>query len=150
MNNNPNYKKNLRPFKRHERPYTEQEFKQLYYSGMTITEISEKFGIGRKKVQNDMKTFSVKARPNHARQQAGDKNNNWKGDEAGYDAMHLRKTKLHGQPKKCEQCGTSDERKRYQWASLTGKYQDPNDYKRMCQSCHAKYDNIINNITKGK
>jgi len=37
-------------------------------------------------------------------------------------------------------------KKRYQWASLTGDYADINDYKRMCQSCHAKYDKIYKNF----
>ena len=36
--------------------------------------------------------------------------------------------------------------KNYDWANLTGHYDDPNDYKRMCRSCHWKYDERIKNI----
>ena len=137
MNNNPYWEKNLKPFKRAVRPYTKKEFTKLYQSGMTISEISDHFGIGRKMVQNDMKYFNVKARVAAKRNQSGDKNANWKGDDAKYSAFHRRL--YHNQPQKCEECGTSDPKKRYEWASLTGKYQDPLDYKRMCKICHAKY-----------
>lgn len=54
-----------------------------------------------------------------------------------------------GRPKRCEECGTTDSLKTYDWANLNGKYEDLNDYKRMCRSCHWKYDDRINNITKG-
>lgn len=145
-NKNPNWEKNLTPFKRHSRPYTESELKEKYYSGMTITEISEFFKIGRKKVQNDIKLFGIKSRIAKPRNQLGENNKNWKGDGAGYSAGHLRKTKLDGQPKKCEVCGTNDPEKTYEWASLTGKYLDPEDYKRMCKSCHSKYDKMEKNF----
>lgn len=29
---------------------------------------------------------------------------------------------------------------RYLWANLTGRYQDVNDYRRMCASCHGRFD----------
>lgn len=148
-NNNPDWKKNLSPFERQPRPYTEDEFKEKYYSGMTITEIAEFFEIGRKKVQNDIKLFGVKSRKASIRNQVGKNNKNWKGDGAGYSAGHLRKTKLHGQPKKCEVCETDDPKKRYEWASMTGNYTDPDDYKRMCKSCHSKHDKKERNF-KGK
>lgn len=48
----------------------------------------------------------------------------------------------------CEICGTTDADKSYDWANLTGKYDDPSDYKRMCRSCHAKQDRVILNIGK--
>jgi DNA-binding XRE family transcriptional regulator len=60
--------------------------------------------------------------------------------EASYYAAHERVVKRRGRPKKCEICGTVDQSKIYQWANLTGHYDDPEDYKRMCQSCHASFD----------
>lgn len=71
----------------------------------------------------------------------GDKAGNWKGDEAGYFALHLRISKQLGRPKLCEICRTTDKRKRYEWANLTGDYANVKDYRRMCQSCHRRYDN---------
>lgn len=51
-------------------------------------------------------------------------------------------------PQKCEECGTADKNKTYDWASISKKYNDPNDYKRLCRSCHWKLDKMILNITK--
>jgi hypothetical protein len=53
---------------------------------------------------------------------------------------------LKGSPKKCEICGESETKKHYDWANLTGNYEDPNDYKRMCRSCHWKYDKKSTNF----
>ena len=57
---------------------------------------------------------------------------------------------LKGKPKKCEVCGTTDKKKNYDWANLTGKFNDPEDYKRMCRSCHRKYDKAHLNFQGGK
>lgn len=70
----------------------------------------------------------------------GDKSVKWKGDHAGYYAFHKRIQQLKGKPCLCEICGEKDRTKRYEWANLTGKYMDMMDYKRMCKSCHTKYD----------
>jgi len=65
----------------------------------------------------------------------------WKGDDATYKPLHARVSKQRGKPQFCEICKTTDKKKRYEWANLTGKYADIMDYKRMCESCHKKYDN---------
>lgn len=54
------------------------------------------------------------------------------------------------EPKRCDVCSTEEANKHYDWANLTGKYHDVTDYKRMCRSCHWKYDGKINNITGGR
>jgi hypothetical protein len=64
----------------------------------------------------------------------------WKGDNAGYSGFHVRVDRLRGKPKRCESCGLSDENRKYHWANLTGNYSDVWDYKRLCVSCHRKYD----------
>ena len=33
---------------------------------------------------------------------------------------------------------------------MTGNYDDINDYKRMCSSCHKKYDSVIDNLKSSK
>lgn len=70
----------------------------------------------------------------------GEKNSTWKGDLAGYEALHKRVRRRRGAPARCSRCGTVDPSKRYEWANLTGKYEDPNDYERMCKMCHQRYD----------
>lgn len=47
---------------------------------------------------------------------------------------------IRGTPQQCEICGTQDPRRAYDWANLSGNHHDPKDYKRMCRSCHWKYD----------
>ena len=71
----------------------------------------------------------------------GDKNSNWKGDNAtDISTFHKRVESIAGKPCICAICGTTDKNKTYDWACLTRKYEDINDYKRLCRSCHKKYD----------
>ena len=66
----------------------------------------------------------------------------WKGDEAGYHAIHKWIIRKLGQPSLCEECGTTTA-KRFEWANISGEYKrDFDDYKRLCKSCHALFDDI--------
>jgi hypothetical protein len=56
-----------------------------------------------------------------------------------YYDCHRIVRKTRGSPKKCELCG-AENLSRYDWANLTGNYDDINDYKRMCKPCHVRYD----------
>lgn len=64
-----------------------------------------------------------------------------------YKAAHHRVNKLRGQPRKCEHCGLTTA-KRYEWASKTKNYNDPQDYIRLCRLCHVKFDGLGSNILK--
>ena len=65
----------------------------------------------------------------------------WKGDSVGYYGVHDWITKHYGQPKKCQVCDLDDINRKYHWANLSYKYlRDIKDWKRMCVSCHRKYD----------
>jgi hypothetical protein len=112
----------------------------LYQSGMTQKEVAEEMGITQKVVCQRLQHENFKCRKAAPRNQKKYLNNNWKGDKASYAAFHYRMKALRGSPKKCEVCNTVDLKRTYDWANLTGKYDDPNDYKRMCRSCHWKYD----------
>jgi hypothetical protein len=57
-----------------------------------------------------------------------------------YSKYHARVRSLRGSPHRCEVCGEDSTRKWYDWANLTGRYEDPSDYKRMCRDCHREYD----------
>lgn|SRR3990167_3204124 len=77
----------------------------------------------------------------YTKSQTGEKSPNWKGDYANYGNKHKWLTEYYGQPKECEVCGLNDPKRKYHWANLTGKYlRNRSDYKRMCVSCHRKYD----------
>ncbi len=69
-----------------------------------------------------------------------------RGTFRDYIDDHQRMTKRFGQPQRCEVCGTTDKRKAYDWANLSGQYSNMADYRRMCRSCHAKHDETIANI----
>jgi hypothetical protein len=69
----------------------------------------------------------------------GDKNPNWKGEDAGYIAHHMRIYKF-GKPSLCEHCGTTTA-KRFEWANISKEYKmDRSDWLRLCVSCHIKFD----------
>lgn len=70
----------------------------------------------------------------------GKENKIWKGEEAGYVAIHTWVRKWKGKPTKCEICGCVDERT-YHWANFDHSYRRVlEDYISMCPSCHKKYD----------
>jgi len=70
----------------------------------------------------------------------GSKNTSWKGNNAGYSAMHLWVSQWKGRPKKCEMCGTTNATK-YEWANKDHTYKRIlDDYIRMCVRCHRNYD----------
>lgn len=67
---------------------------------------------------------------------------NWKGDKAGYVAIHTWLRKKYGRATKCENpdCKSKNP-KRYEWASISRKWKrDRNDYIQLCPPCHRKFD----------
>jgi len=73
--------------------------------------------------------------------QAGKEHQNWKGDEVGYQGVHIWIRKNKGTPKKCEECGTTNRKKWYEWANKDHTYKrNLEDWIRMCRGCHRKYD----------
>jgi len=113
----------------------------MYKQRLTQEQIGKVFGVSQKVVWGFMKRYGIKARIPIKKNQWGEDNHNWKGDAASYTAFHSRLERKLGKPTYCEQCKTSDKRKNYDWCNLTGKFEDESDYKRMCRSCHRKYDN---------
>lgn len=124
------------------------EAKKLYESGMTIVEVAKEMATTPKIIYGAFKRNGFQCRPARKRNQHGKNNDSWTGDNASYAALHYRVYNAKGKPLRCDVCGHDKDDRRYQWASLNGNYTDIEDYKRMCESCHAKYDNKINNITK--
>jgi hypothetical protein len=122
--------------------YVEQRWSQ--------TEIAMKFEVSVRKVQGNMRRFGIKPRGAAKRDQTGPKNSRWKGVAGDYKALHLRVYSARGAPKHCERCGLSDESRRYEWANLTGRYEDPSDYRRLCVSCHRKFDLSVRGSKPGK
>jgi hypothetical protein len=119
--------------------------RDAYSAGMTQGEVAAHVGVTQKVVWKLMLRHGIKARVAAKRDQRGPKNHAWKGERAGYSAMHLRVIAERGQPALCEDCGVT-EAPRFEWANLTGNYGDVSDYKRLCCSCHHKLDHHVENL----
>lgn len=123
---------------------------QLYRSGLTQTEISKAVGISQKVIWNLMRRHGIEARVAKARHpMSGPTHPSWRGNIAGKQAFHRRLYAQFGKPKHCAKCGTTEAR-HYDYANLSGRYEDIDDYMPMCRSCHWKYDDKISNITKNR
>lgn len=118
---------------------------EMYNAGHTQDEVAVACGVSQKVVWKLMIRHGIEARVAAKRDQRGDKNHAWKGDDAGYAAAHLRVSAVRGQPSLCEKCGTADS-PRFEWASLTKNYTDVDDYIRLCCSCHHTMDGHVMNI----
>jgi hypothetical protein len=66
----------------------------------------------------------------------------WKGEEAGYAAIHMWVNYWKAKTGKCSICphrGETD------WANISGVYlRDLDDFVEMCKSCHKEFDNASN------
>lgn len=115
-----------------------QQVLAWYAEGLTVAEI---IAIAPKgyKVQNILTRHLPERRRAIKRNQFGANNDSWKGDNAGYAALHLRVESARGKPMRCDWCENADQ-KRYEWANLTGDYTNIWDYVRLCLSCHRTYD----------
>lgn len=77
----------------------------------------------------------------------GDGHQNWRGAEATVEAKHFRIITVRGKPASCVWGCISPTR--YEWANLTGDYDDMWDYAAMCVSCHRRYDNARRSMEPG-
>lgn len=72
----------------------------------------------------------------------GENSYQWKGDNAGYSALHKWIIRYLGQPTVCKFCGKIS--LRLHWANKSGKYKrDLSDWIRLCSKCHWKHDGKI-------
>ncbi len=134
------------------RPYktgvpTKTELEELYHSQFkTQSEIGKVYGVSQKVVFGWFKDLGIETRIPYKRNQKGEDNSSWKGSEATYAAYHYRVQSARGKADHCESCGRSDDGIAYDWANQTGNYEDVNDYKQMCRSCHFKKDGHRHNL----
>ena len=114
----------------------------MYESGMTQDEIAKELGVTQKVIWRHMRNHGIKARVAAKRNQEKEANCMWKGNDAKYSAFHLRVKAERGCARNygCTVCGRKDSDATYDWANLTGKYEDINDYASMCRKCHRQYD----------
>lgn len=112
--------------------------RSMYASGHTQNEIGTALGVSQKVIYRLMVNHAIPRRIAAKRNQSGEANHMWRGDAAGYQALHLRVESVRGKPQLCEWCGNAEGR--MEWANISGDYADINDYARLCVSCHRVYD----------
>ena len=77
----------------------------------------------------------------------GERSGTWKGDNAGYFAIHKWIERWKGKPNRCELCEDTN-KKKYEWANKDHKYKRRlEDYMRLCHKCHYHYD-VENGLRK--
>lgn len=125
---------------------TRADIGKMYASGMSQRTIAAVLGVSQKTVYRHMKQFGIKARTCGPRDQWGKRHPLWKGSDASLRALHRRVERRRGTPQLCEECGTTDPSLTYDWANQTGQYDVVDDYRRLCRSCHRKFDDAICNL----
>lgn len=72
----------------------------------------------------------------------GSLHNAWKGDDIGYQGIHVWIWGKFGKASKCENLRCKNKfPKRFEWANISGQYRrDRSDFIQLCCSCHRKYD----------
>lgn len=103
-------------------------------------------GIYQRKVEHGLHISEAKRGKHNYWMPTGEKSALWRGSKASYSPLHKRVYKLKGKANSCDEIGCTKISKRFEWANLTGNYEDINDYRSMCKSCHAKFDNAKFNL----
>ena len=72
--------------------------------------------------------------------QWGERNNQWKGDVAGYGALH-KWVRDRKELKRCKICKATNKEKKLTWANKGHTYKRIlRDYVSLCYKCHSDYD----------
>lgn len=118
-----------------------ETIRNMYADGATQAEIGAHLGLVQRTISMIMASNGIPRRVSIKRRQRREDNDNWRGDAATYSAFHHRVEVARGKPQHCEDCDRTDTGTKYHWANLTDNYADVNDYKRLCSSCHKRFDN---------
>lgn len=120
--------------------------KELYERGLTQQEVAKELGITKKIVVNVFKRNNYQCRPAVKRNQFGENNSSWKGDKVTYEAFHKRVAVKRGKADRCTNINCDGKSKVFDWANISGDYNDINDYLMLCRTCHFKMDKIGQNF----
>lgn len=68
-------------------------------------------------------------------------NPRWKGDKAGFSAMHQWLKRRVGKASFCTFDKTHESKGGFEWANISHEYKrEVSDYMSLCRRCHMKYD----------
>ena len=117
----------------------------MYRDGMTVAEIRKVAPKGYR-VQTILERYLPVRRPAAKRNQVGEANHAWKGEQVGYQAAHLRLG--DSTIRQCVDCGEQAREWSYkgncpdeQTDQAGRRYSvNPAMYEPRCRACHRKYD----------
>ncbi len=119
-----------------------QLFEDYCANQMSVRQICEKHGAKPSWVDKALRVYGIEKRKagpipgRYARENCP----NWRDDVTNYQSLHSRISRYMGRPSDCRSCGATDPAIRYEWANLSGRYDDPSDYIRLCVTCHRRMD----------
>jgi transposase len=114
----------------------------LYNSGLIQREIGEIYNVSQGVIHKFMKRHNIKTKNTQFKKECiglkGSEHPNWKGKNISYLGAHRRLSNIRGKAKKCSKCGKTDGS--IDWANISGKYYDPQDFIELCRKCHRAFD----------
>ena len=126
----------------------EQLYDKYIVQGLHQKAIALECGVRQGSISRALLKYGIPTRPRNSfafHDVSREKNPGWKGAAASYFTLHQRLRRHLGHASHCEFCGIDGTDIEYEWANLTGKYDDPKDYIQSCRSCHKKFDRIYTN-----
>ena len=108
---------------------------------LTQKQIAEKHNLSLISVTRIVRTVPDKRQPITPTQKGKAKKLN-----VSYYALHARVRAARGAPQYCAKCDSTDPNVWYEWANLTGNYEDLTDYIRLCRRCHVLFDETWKNL----
>lgn len=127
--------KNKQEWLRERKSYIESLY---HHSFMSQKEVAEILDLSQSAISQFMKQNNIKARIAAKRDQSGTKNHMWKGTDVSYKGAHDRIYRVRGRATQCSKCGKTEGV--IDWANVSGKYYDPQDFVELCRKCHRKFD----------
>jgi hypothetical protein len=96
----------------------------------------------------EYKKFQSKFKEMISKNNSGEKNGMWKGDDVKYCALHTRIKKKLPKPDTCQFCGQN---KRLDLANISKEYKDDiTDWLWLCRKCHQNYDGYTDKLHQRK
>ena len=102
----------------------------------------------KNRISNSLKGIlpSDETKKKFSKLKMGNKNPMWKGDSAGFHALHMWIKHHKPKPKLCEEC---KQKPPFDLTNISQKYKrDVNDYEWLCRGCHMKKDGRLDKLKK--
>ncbi len=119
---------------------------ETYHAGASLSQLSELFEISLVTAFRVLDRSGVKRRARGATP-GKPRPSIHRGPLVSLCRKHVRLRAALGKADHCEECGTRDPAKLYDWSNQTGNYDDFRDFKQMCRACHVHFDAERRRIT---